>query len=203
MKTRLERDILIRASEAFRDLAHGVDQGRVSISDTREFQQVILDLARRAQRTIDAVDRIKLDGWWVTPAMQVFLSMQGQLVDSGIQITRVRVVEDDLLEEPTYRENLKRYASLQKQAGVRLHILLSSKLAALDSSADQRAWLLMDRHDPGRATGAYGLLVQGVVREGTIFLRPTAEMRRLSDEFDKWLQAAIETGPSVTSRLEP
>jgi hypothetical protein len=135
--------------------------------------------------------------------MQVFLSTQRQLVDSGIQITRVRVVEDDLLEEPTYRENLKRYASLQKQAGVRLHLLPSSQLTVLNSSADQRAWLLIDRHDPGRATGTYGLLVQGAVREGTIFLRPTAEMRRLSDEFDKWLQAAIEANPSVASRLNP
>jgi predicted DNA-binding transcriptional regulator len=90
-----------------------------------------------------------------------------------------------------YRSMLNQYCKCQRENGVDIYMLPDDKLPQMQLSEIERGWMLVDQRDPLRVAGIYGILKEGVVKEGAVLFGESPETIRLADEFGRLLAAAM------------
>lgn len=187
---------LRRASVNYSQLVRAISNGRVAISDEGELADGIVDLVESARQSIDAVDRFSLLTWISSPKFQTILNAHRSAIARGVRANRVRIVSASDLQDSHdgnngYRRDLARYCQLQLAVGVQLYLILDVQLNDLQLSELERGWMLIDQRHDRDVAGTYGILRDGVVREGAILFGSGGETVRLIDEYRRLLSAAV------------
>ncbi len=157
-----------RAIERCLDELRHIGSGIITVAGMDDITSAFELLPPQARRTLDAVDVIDLR-LWTSTRLETYLRLMSEAHARGVELRRVRVIDDRCMDDIEYRNTVVHYIWLQNQAHVDLALCYRSHAAQLGLS-DHEGWMIVDAEgDRENVGGTHTFMQDGILERGYLY----------------------------------